>query len=382
MGCVFKYAIAVICAIIASYGVKFYAEKNPNTVEFLGRVTTSDSLYVRLFQSAQGLLLQTVHSNPVATFKEGSLRGQLIVLSGGNGGIGFETAKGLVKRGGDVIIVGRNERKIEEAVQRIKNELLVEGIHSVSLQYIVADTSDLDSVVKLVQVLQHHFSARKIDQLILNAAVWPNEYSVSAQGHEIAFATNTLGPHLFLRALIQQDVLKPNARVISVTGDIYVSVFGSDDETATPDFKYGTPSKFETAGQVAYCRSKLGMMWLFDEIHALVPSLQMFLVHPGVIGSNLVQGNPMPAFLMLNNEQGAQTTLVVATAGTDLLESGAYYHNTLGKLVLPASDPAKNATKRKEFFAVAEGLIAPYLAALRPQQQQAQEQHQEPPHQE
>ena len=99
-----------------------------------------------------------------------------------------------------------------------------------------------------------------------------------------------------------------------------------------------------------------------------MPSLQMFLVHPGVIGSNLVQGNPMPPFLMLSNEQGAQTTLVVATAGADLLESGAYYHNTLGKLVLPAADPAKNATKRKEFFEVAERIIGPYLASFRQQQ--------------
>ena len=100
----------------------------------------------------------------------------------------------------------------------------------------------------------------------------------------------------------------------------------------------------------------------------------MYLVHPGVIGSNLMQGNPMPAFLMLNNEEGAQTTLVVATASTDQLESGAYYHNTLGKLVLPAADPAKNATKRKEFFEVAERLVAPYLAVFRQQQQEVEPQ--------
>ena len=317
----------------------------------------------------------------MATFTANELKGQLIVISGGNGGIGYETTKGLVKRGADVIIVGRNAERIENAIQRIKDELSVEGFPGVSVQYIVADTSDLDSVTILVRTLATHFTDRKINQLILNAAVWPTEYVESKQGYEIAFATNTLGPHLLLRGLIQHNLLTLTSRVIAVTGDIYLTVANSADETCTPDFKYGTPAG--GAGHYAYCRSKLGMMWLFYELHARAPNLQMYLVHPGVIATGLVADLALPDFMLVSMEQGAQTTLIAATADPTLLENGAYYHNTLGKVILPAADPAKNANKSAEFFALAEELIAPYLQALRPQEQeqeQEQEQHQEEEH--
>ena len=356
----FSKVIVVLLAIIAAYLCKFYSERNQSTVEFLSRVTQgSISPSVRMFQAVG---LQLVGTNPVSTFAKGSLVGQLIVITGGNAGIGKETAKGLAKRGADVIIVGRSEPKIQTAVDQIKKELADEGSVSVSLQYIVADMSDLKSVTSLAQALHHHFGDRKIDQLVLNAAIWPSEYTVSKQGHEIAFATNTLGPHLLLRALIHRDVLKHDARVISVTGDIYITVIGTADETCTSDYSYGTPAG--SAGQVAYCRSKLGMMWLFDQMHASVPSLRMYLVHPGVIDTGLSGDNPLPKSMLLSNEEGAQTTLICATADASLLENGAYYHNTLGKLVLPDTDPAKNATKRANFYALVESMIAPYLEEI------------------
>lgn len=365
-----KYALAIVLAIVASYGVKFYAEKSPSTVDFLARVSTSSNLYSRFFQFASGIPLQALGSNPIATFTANELKGKQIVITGGNGGIGYETTKGLVKRGADVIIVGRNAEKIEESIRNIKEELNTEGFPVSSLLYIVADISDLDSVTELVKTLGYHFGDRKIDQLILNAAIWPSEYAESKQGYEIAFATNTLGPHLLVRGLIQQKLLTLTSRVIALTGDIYITVANSADETCTPDFKYGTPAG--GAGHSAYCRSKLGMMWLFYELHARVPNLSMYLVHPGVIATGLVPELPLPKFMLVSLEQGAQTTLIAATADVGLLESGGYYHNTLGKVVLPASDPAKNAKKSAEFFALAESLIAPYLQALHPQEQVAE----------
>lgn len=349
---------SVVLAICLAYCVKFYAEKNPNTEAFLSRTThASNSVIVRMLQAVG---LQVVSSSPTCNFAEGELKDQLILISGGNSGIGLETAKGLVKRGADVVMVGRNERKIEEAVQKIKTALEREGITAVSLRYAVADMADLKSVAAIVPILDHFFSHRKIDQLILNAAIWPQEYVESAQGHEIAFATNTLGPHLLLRSLIDQGLLKDDARVTFLTGDIYITVAGTDDEGCSPDYKYSTPAG--AAGQTAYSRSKLGLMWLFDKMHALYPTLNMFLVHPGVIGTGLAgSDNPLPGFMMLTEEGGAQTTLICATAPLSLLENGGYYHNTLGKLVLSPSDPAKNADKAAAFWTLVESLIAPYM---------------------
>lgn len=357
-------ALLIIPAVIVGYSLKYYAQKYPSTEEFLSRsVGNRDSwIATRMLQAAQGMALQAAAQNPMATFRHDQLKGQFIVLSGGNSGIGYETAKSLTLQGADVVIIGRNEKKVNEAVKQIKQELHHQVDGGISLDYIVSDMSDLDSVKALVVDLQRRFYSRKIDQLILNAGVWPSEYAVSKQGYEIAFATNTLGPHLLLRGLIQQDVLKSDARVISVTGDIYLSLYGTKNEECTTDFKYNTPAGHD--GEVAYCRSKLGMMWLFDIMHQRNPSLQMYLVHPGVMDNTLSGPNPLPKFLLTTNEQGAQTTLVCATAERKLLENGAYYHNSLGKLVLTDRDPAKNTVKGAAFFELAEGLVAPYLKDL------------------
>jgi NAD(P)-dependent dehydrogenase (short-subunit alcohol dehydrogenase family) len=358
------FLLSVLTGICVSYLLKFNREKHPDTVSFLSRTTiASNSVATRM---AQAVGLQMVGRNPVCDLKPNDLAGQLIVLSGGNSGIGFETAKGLLRRGAEVIMVGRSEAKVKDAVDRIRAQLSGEKMASVPLRYLIADMSDLRSVSDLVRSLHHNFAARQIDQLILNAAIWPQEYSVSPQGYEIAFATNTAGPHLLLRALTMFNILKPNARVISLTGDIYITLIGTANEGCSPDFTYGSPAG--QAGQDAYSRSKLGAMWLFDIMHGHYPQLQMNLVHPGVMDNDLSGHNPLPKAMLVSDEQGAQTTLICATADRALLENGGYYHNTLGKLVLQPTDPAKNTEKARAFWDVVESIIAPYLRALSPQQ--------------
>lgn len=353
-----RLVVSAIFALCLAYCIKFYAERDPNTETFLSKTThASTAVVVRMFQA---IGLQFVRTSPHCDFVKEDLRGQLILITGGNTGIGLETTKGLVKRGADVVMVGRNEHKIEKAVEAIKSSLVNEGVSYISLRYAVVDMSDLRSVAGLVPILDHFFSHRKFDQLILNAAIWPQEYAKSAQGYEIAFATNALGPHLLARALIDQDLLRDDAKVIYLTGDIYITVAGTEDETCTPDFRYSTPAG--SAGQVAYSRSKLGLMWLFEHMHVRFPQLNMYLVHPGVVGTALAGGDQPPAkYIMLSEEEGAQTTLICATASLSMLESGAYYHNTLGKLMLPSADPAKNTEKAAAFVELAESLIAPFL---------------------
>ena len=50
-----------------------------------------------------------------------SAKGKVFVITGGNSGIGLETALRLTQAGGDVVIGCRNEVKCAEAVNSIKN---------------------------------------------------------------------------------------------------------------------------------------------------------------------------------------------------------------------------------------------------------------------
>lgn len=86
------------------------------------------------------------------------LNGKIAVVTGGNSGIGYASAKKLKERGANVIITGRSTERIEEA----SKELGVTGI--------VADVKDLSAIDKLVSNVGTQFG--KVDILFVNAGIF------------------------------------------------------------------------------------------------------------------------------------------------------------------------------------------------------------------
>ena len=85
------------------------------------------------------------------------LDGEIAVVTGGNSGIGYATAKELVERGAKVIITGRNET----AVSKAATELNVIGV--------VSDQSHLVAIDQLVKHVES--TVGKVDILFINAGV-------------------------------------------------------------------------------------------------------------------------------------------------------------------------------------------------------------------
>ena len=73
------------------------------------------------------------------------LNGKIAVVTGGNSGIGYASAKELKSQGATVIITGRNSEKVAEASQ----ELEVNGI--------VADVKSLSAIDDLVSQIKSEF---------------------------------------------------------------------------------------------------------------------------------------------------------------------------------------------------------------------------------
>lgn len=271
------------------------------------------------------------------------LEGKRALVTGGNAGMGLEISRGLAKRGAQVIIAARNASTAKEACRAIGAE---------TVTYLPLDLSDLESVVAATDQLKE-----PLDLVVANAGVWPREYARSAQGHELAFATNTLGHHVLLRRLLDRGLLT-RARVVVVTGDIYLRA-----RECTSDFKF----EGQAGGAMAYSRSKLGSLWLTFELQRRYPELEACAVHPGVVLTGLggtarglsrfVQG-----LMMLDAVQGAQTPLWCATQP---IVRGAYYHNTMGRLTLSAQDPAASAEEANRFWLRLEELSAAFRAPRR-----------------
>ncbi len=87
-----------------------------------------------------------------------NLNGKIAVITGGNSGIGYASAKKIKERGATVIITGRSNEKVETA----SKELGVTGY--------VADVKDLSAMDKLVKNVELKFG--KVDILFVNAGIF------------------------------------------------------------------------------------------------------------------------------------------------------------------------------------------------------------------
>ena len=266
------------------------------------------------------------------------LKGKTALVTGPTSGIGRETVAGLLARGSHVVLAGRSCKKLRDLI----DELAEDGYDTGALTPVICDLADLDSVALAVQEINKLLRMKPLDILIENAAIMPVKYSETPQGHEISFGTNVLG-HFALRAGLLRGCLSEKARVIILTGDIYVF-----SDSCSPDFRWRTP----LGGIKAYNRSKLGNFWVARELQRRYPRLNVFIVHPGVVATNLGAGGAvaraMKRRLLIDPVAGAQTSLICATQPD--LAYGSYYHNVYGEVELTNADPAMNDWEARQFW--------------------------------
>ncbi|HEY1957952.1 MAG TPA: SDR family NAD(P)-dependent oxidoreductase [Polyangiaceae bacterium] len=276
------------------------------------------------------------------------LDGKLAVITGGNAGIGIEISRGLAARGAELIIAARNPVTATAACEAISKETGAK-IHHVPL-----DLTDLKSVVQSTNSIEKIAAGRKIDVLVANAGVAPTKHSLSAQGHELGFAVNVLGHHVFVRRLATSGAFA-DGRLVVMSAEVYPRA-----TECTSDFEYrGRLGMF-----MGYSRSKLGSLWFAREFAERHPSIEVYSVHPGVIATGIASdGVPTSSWLLraltLDVVAGAQTPLFVATQPG--LKRGGYYHNKLGLVLLPPTDAALDKKKSSAFWTRLEELAAEFL---------------------
>jgi NAD(P)-dependent dehydrogenase (short-subunit alcohol dehydrogenase family) len=89
----------------------------------------------------------------------GKLDGKVALITGGNSGIGFASARRFVQEGAYVFITGRNQSKLDEAVKRI-------GSNVTGVQGDVSNLADLDRLFAQIKS-----EKGKLDIVFANAAI-------------------------------------------------------------------------------------------------------------------------------------------------------------------------------------------------------------------
>ena len=156
------------------------------------------------------ILLMKYFDGPLTTLTH-SMKGQTILITGGDSHIGWEVVKDLIAQGARVIMACRNDTKANSLVGSFKDEDQKKRAIPMKL-----DLTNFNSIKKFVAEVKN--TVGKIDILINNAGTCFQNVEL-IDGLDNTFYTNYAG-HLILTALLLED-FNPKGRIVNVTTTKY-----------------------------------------------------------------------------------------------------------------------------------------------------------------
>ena len=190
---------------------------------------------------------------------------RVVLVTGGNSGIGFECARELARRGWRVLIASRNRVASAEAVQRIARESGDDAVFELGL-----DLGALASVREFATEIEGRNVPLRA--LVCNAGVQvAGTQRLSADGFELTFAVNHLGHFLLTNLLLSRLLANAPARIVVVSSGVHDAKRTTGmPKPAVTDMKTlattGGPHAGRFNGQLAYVNSKLSNLWFAYEL--------------------------------------------------------------------------------------------------------------------
>ena len=204
------------------------------------------------------------------------LSGKVALVTGGNGGLGYETVKAIASRGAHCIIAARNVEKANLA----RNQLL-QLMPSASLEVMELDLASLGSIANMVANFDG--AHQRLDLLVNNAGLMAMPESRTVDGFETQFGVNHLGHWALTGRLLPALKRASNPRVVTITSSAHHMAFRIN--FADPHLR-----KRYSAWN-AYSQSKLANYYFALGLHRMAraagSSIQSLLAHPGFSQTNL-----------------------------------------------------------------------------------------------
>lgn len=251
------------------------------------------------------------------------ITGKHVLITGASAGIGKATALDLARRGAILTLAGRSESKTRQVIDEISEEGGAAG-------FLLVDLATPSSVKRASQEFLER--GEPLHVLINNAGVGGTK-GITAEGFELAFATNHLGHHLLTRWLEPSLIESSPARLIVVASSVHHNV----KEVKWKSIQKRTSSLF---GVPEYRTSKLAnildaRLWA-QQLEGT--GVDVHIVHPGLVASEIWRDLPLPLRRMFAGkgqtiEEGARTSIWAATNPDLDGVSGGYYGNQAEKRI-------------------------------------------------
>jgi len=251
-----------------------------------------------------------------------NLRGKVILLTGGNSGIGKATALGLAKLSATLVLVCRDESKAQAA----KDEIIKNTGNS-SIELITANLL-LQSEVRraAAEFLSTH---PRLDVLINNAGTNYPTYDETEDGIERTMAVNYFAPFLLTNTLLDTMERTGPSRIVNISSVAHHS--GQLDlDNLAKDRRMGL------FGLAAYGRSKLALILFTYELARRLRGkpVSANCLHPGAVRTNIWSHagaasliSRFGSLFMMSAQKGAKTPIYVASSPEVEGVSGEYFYN-------------------------------------------------------
>ncbi|PNP39919.1 hypothetical protein TGAMA5MH_08185 [Trichoderma gamsii] len=303
------------------------------------------------------------------------LTGKVVLVTGGNSGIGFETVKQLVLHGAKVYIGARSESRAKQAISDILSEN--PSVPKELLEWLPLDLSSLSDVIKAANLLST--TEKRLDVLINNAGISSDDYVTTKEGLEQALGVNHLGHFTLtvkLLPLLQATADQPGSdvRVVTVSSlaekfspnsNNFASVKDLSDPGAT------NPNDYTSRKAVfrRYGTSKLANILFTKELQTRLTQQNSTIIaltlDPGPVATDGGMGvfpgllKPILKLVMKSPAKGALTQLFCATAPDVAKEADRYkgqFLNGPGKIT-QGSERSRNKELAQSLWKISEQVL-------------------------
>lgn len=209
------------------------------------------------------------------------LTDQIIIVTGGNAGLGLETIRQLgAHNPARVYLAARSQEKAEAAIA----ELQQQNPNICPLTFLKLDLASFESV----KAAAAEFTSKesRLDILVNNAGIMMTAPGLTEEGYELQFGTNVMGPALFTQLLLPtvRETVKtnPQARVVMLSSAGHS--LAPNDVYKFDELKTKAETRHTTA---RYTISKLADIHYAKALSEREKEVKIIPVHPGMVATNL-----------------------------------------------------------------------------------------------
>lgn len=255
-----------------------------------------------------------------------------VLITGANSGIGKETALRMAEMGYHVIMVCRDQKRGQQALEEVKAKSC-----SPTVELMLCDLGSLESIKSFHrEFTQKHES---LNILINNAGIAIPERRETVDGLEMHLGINYIGCYALTSLLLPQLRHGAPSRIINVTSMAYRS--------GKLDFEDLNLTKKYTALN-AYAQSKLAVVLFTRTLSEILKSenITVNCLHPGLSGTQMGvdrdtgKGKGLANLVKLffqSPEQGAKTSLFLATSESVAQVTGQYFVKCQARALHPSA---------------------------------------------